>query len=76
MKQNIVLKNVLVELLYQALETEKGGVQIYVTALRCAVDTELKEEWNKYLEQTKNQRVAGYRRTLHEIGNHADNRRI
>ena len=25
------------ELLYQALETEKGGVQIYVTALRCAL---------------------------------------
>lgn len=41
------------ELLYQALETEKGGVQIYATALRCAVNEDLKEEWNKYLEQTK-----------------------
>ena len=41
------------ELLYQALETEKGGVQIYSTALRCALNPDLKEEWNKYLEQTK-----------------------
>lgn len=54
MKPNILLRNAPVELLYQALETEKGGVQIYATALRCAVDKELKEEWNKYLEQTKN----------------------
>lgn len=41
------------DLLYQALETEKGGVQIYTTALRCAVNQDLKEEWSKYLEQTK-----------------------
>jgi rubrerythrin len=42
-----------VDLLYQALETEKGGVQIYSTALRCVINEDLKEEWNKYLEQTK-----------------------
>jgi hypothetical protein len=42
-----------VDLLYQALETEKGGVQIYSTALRCVINADLKEEWNKYLEQTK-----------------------
>lgn len=41
------------ELLYQALETEKGGVQVYTTALRCVVNEELKQEWNEYLEQTK-----------------------
>lgn len=40
------------ELLLQALETEKGGVQIYQTALQCVVNPELKEEWEKYLEQT------------------------
>jgi len=40
------------ELLYQALETELGGVEIYTTALRCVVNAELKEEWEKYLEQT------------------------
>lgn len=41
------------ELLYQALETELGGVQVYTTALRCVVNEELKEEWEKYLEQTR-----------------------
>jgi hypothetical protein len=42
------------ELLYQALETELGGVQIYKMAIRCAVNDELKEEWHKYLEETEN----------------------
>ena len=42
------------ELLYQALETEIGGVQIYTTAIRCAENEDLKEEWEEYLEQTKN----------------------
>ena len=42
------------ELLYQALETEIGGVEIYTTALRCAENDDLKEEWEEYLEQTKN----------------------
>jgi rubrerythrin len=41
------------ELLYQALETEKGGIQIYETALKCAVNDELKEEWQEYLAQTR-----------------------
>ena len=41
------------ELLYQALETEAGGVQVYETAVRCAVNADLKEEWQKYLEQTR-----------------------
>jgi hypothetical protein len=53
MKNNTVSTNHVTELLYQALETEKGGVQIYTTALRCALNKDLKEEWNKYLEQTK-----------------------
>jgi len=42
------------ELLYQALETELGGTQVYKTALRCAVNDDLKKEWEEYLEQTKN----------------------
>ena len=42
------------ELLYQALETEIGGVQVYTTALRCVENEDLKEEWEEYLEQTKN----------------------
>ena len=41
------------ELLYQALETELGGVQVYTTALRCVVNEDLKEEWEEYLEQTQ-----------------------
>jgi rubrerythrin len=42
------------ELLYQALETETGGIQIYENAVSCAVNDELKEEWEKYLDQTRN----------------------
>jgi rubrerythrin len=42
------------ELLYQALETEMGGVKVYRTAVRCAQNPDLKKEWEKYLEQTKN----------------------
>ena len=53
MPNDALLGNVPVDLLYQALETEKGGVQIYSTALRCVINEDLKEEWTKYLEQTK-----------------------
>ena len=42
------------ELLYQALETEIGGVQVYTTAIRCAENDDLKKEWEEYLEQTRN----------------------
>lgn len=42
------------ELLYQMLETEMGGVQVYTTALKCAENEDLKEEWEEYLEQTQN----------------------
>ena len=41
------------ELLYQALETEKGGVEVYQAALRQVINDDLKEEWQKYLDQTK-----------------------
>ncbi|HYE93642.1 MAG TPA: hypothetical protein VEA38_21605 [Terriglobales bacterium] len=41
------------ELLYQMLETEMGGVQVYETALRCVQNEELKEEWEEYLEHTQ-----------------------
>lgn len=42
------------ELLYQALETEIGGVEIYQMAIRCAVNEDLKKEWEKYLSETEN----------------------
>jgi len=41
-------------LLYEALETEMGGVQIYQTAIECVINEDLKEEWEEYLEQTQN----------------------
>lgn len=41
------------ELLFQALETEQGGVKVYEAAVRCAINPDLKEEWQKYLEQTR-----------------------
>jgi hypothetical protein len=41
------------ELLYQGLETEKGGVLVYQTAVRCAVNEDLRKEWKKYLEETR-----------------------
>lgn len=44
------------ELLYQALETEIGGIEIYTQALRCAVNPDLKREWQEYLEQTTRHR--------------------
>jgi rubrerythrin len=44
----------LTNLLYEALETEQGGVRIYETALLAVVNKELRTEWEEYLEQTKN----------------------
>jgi hypothetical protein len=41
------------QLLYEALETEMGGVRVYETAIRCAVNDDLKEEWEEYHEQTQ-----------------------
>lgn len=40
-------------LLYQALETELGGEQVYEAALRAAQNDDLREEWQKYLDQTR-----------------------
>jgi hypothetical protein len=41
------------ELLYQALETEIGGLAVYETAVACAVNADLKKEWKEYLEETR-----------------------
>jgi rubrerythrin len=40
-------------LLYQALETERGGVEIYTAALECAQNEDLRGEWEEYLAQTR-----------------------
>src|SRR6185295_8053646 len=42
------------ELLLQSLEHERGGVILYQTALECVLNDDLREEWEKYLEQTQN----------------------
>jgi rubrerythrin len=55
------------ELLYQALETEAGGVQVYETAIRCAVNEDLKKEWQEYLEQTRTHEQM-MRRLIETIG--------
>ena len=60
-------KEQLNELLYQALETELGGVQVYTTALRCAVNEDLKQEWEEYLEQTQNH-VEIMEQTIEALG--------
>ena len=59
------------ELLYQALETELGGVEIYTTALRCVENDDLKEEWEEYLEQTRNH-VRVVQEAMEAIGLDAD----
>ena len=40
-------------LLYHLLETEIGGVQVYETALHCAQNEDLEQEWKRYLEETR-----------------------
>jgi hypothetical protein len=41
------------ELLLQALEHERGGVLVYRTAIECALNDDLREEWHEYLAQTE-----------------------
>jgi hypothetical protein len=41
------------ELLLQSLEHEMGGVKVYETALRCALNEDLKEEWERYHQETE-----------------------
>ena len=41
------------ELLLQALETERGGIQVYNAAIRAAQNPDLKKEFQEYLEETQ-----------------------
>lgn len=41
------------ELVLVSLEHEKGGVDVYTAAVACALNTDLKQEWQRYLEQTR-----------------------
>ena len=47
------------DLVLQMMETELGGEQVYLTALQCAQNADLKKEWQGYLEETRmHQRVV------------------
>ncbi|MBK7860657.1 MAG: hypothetical protein IPJ65_19060 [Archangiaceae bacterium] len=41
------------ELILQSLEHERGGVKVYETAVGCAVNADLKKEWQGYLAETR-----------------------
>jgi hypothetical protein len=41
------------ELILHSLEHELGGLRVYETALKCVVNDDLREEWEKYLEETR-----------------------
>ncbi|KRC83303.1 hypothetical protein ASE30_22900 [Achromobacter sp. Root83] len=44
------------DLLYQALETEMGGINVYTAALSCATNKDLAKEWKGYLDETTTHR--------------------
>jgi len=46
-------QKVVKELLLQSLEHEMGGMKIYATALKCVQNEDLKQEFEKYHEQTE-----------------------
>jgi rubrerythrin len=41
------------ELLLQALETERGGIEVYTAAITAAINEDLKKEWQEYLQETQ-----------------------
>ena len=55
------------ELMYQALETEIGGQLVYEAAIECAVNDDLREEWGKYLDETRTHETI-LRETFGRIG--------
>lgn len=46
-------RNQVDELLCEAIETERGGIKIYETALSCVQNGDLRKEWEKYLGETR-----------------------
>ena len=53
-KEESMKQENVIELVLQSLEHERGGIQVYTTAIGCAQNEDLKKEWQKYLEETKN----------------------
>lgn len=50
--KRVLSKDQVAELVYQALEHERGGVLIYRMALKCVQNDELREEWQEYSDAT------------------------
>jgi len=46
-------RQTLKELILQSLEHERGGVNVYSAAIDAAMNEDLREEWSKYLKQTR-----------------------
>ena len=59
------------ELVLQSLTHERGGVLIYETALECAVNDDLRNEWTTYYSQTQNH-VAVLTEVCESLGLDAD----
>ncbi len=55
------------ELLIQSLEVERGGVKVYEAAVSAAQNEDLKEEWQKYLAQTRTH-VTTLERVIETLG--------
>ena len=55
------------ELLLQGLQTELGGVEVYTAAIECAVNDDLREEWEQYLDETRTH-VDVYMRVFSDLG--------
>jgi rubrerythrin len=66
LRRIIMKEQQLKELLLQSLEQEIGGVQVYETALKCAMNDDLREEWEEYLEQTQGHELV-LRTTMQEL---------
>jgi len=53
-EENAMIKKAqLEELILQSLEHERGGVLVYEAAVKCAIQKDLKKEWEEYLGQTR-----------------------
>jgi hypothetical protein len=67
------------ELILQALEHEQGGVLVYETALKCVVNEDLKQEWEKYLDETRShvEKVTAMCRSLEiDVSEETPGRRV
>jgi hypothetical protein len=66
-KQDIEKSEGFQALMYQLLETELGGKEVYTAAIGSALNDDLKEEWQKYLSETK-EHIQIARKLLQDVG--------